>query len=613
MKPSFANDGMILYSVEGTTRPISEPLTNALHPLVSEHKEVRFAKWATAADINTPTLTAQKDLTDIDNVNGFPRANTSAAINFIYMGDRATTMHEASIWQVAGGLFDPIELAFPILLEGFTEQQAAQYEPRLRRDGFSELWARLSHGSVEERLGNARTAEEKALLYLTENNVSAACDALVSGKNFKLATLVSQLPGDHASRSLMEKQITAWCERNDWSEFPDTVRALYSIIAGQVCTIAGKTGPAENRVKEVCISEQFGLTWMQSFGLRLFFGGHASVLEAVEAYCNDLSDKKEKILPVPSWANQGEGEGREDPLMGLLRLSTKRGDLETLFDPKNVSGSAVNSRLAWQMATQLRAQGYCSSLPDEKLDQLTIGFAAELEAAGLFVTSTWVLLHLRHAGTRSTAVAELIQRNGGRIPDPGTTQPDYFRVLEAENKIPAELLWSAKALHARAELNDPWLQTQYLLNAQALDEAHDVICTTLGPKAIIEKDYKPLLDLLTRFPIQKPEGWVQGGAVFSDFARLMGFNTSRKFSREGSALAEKLKAGLAAMEGVERNMGLEEKVAMVEMDTVLKDEMRQMAIHGSGFEQDDEEMSDAKGEGMGSAFLRYREALGMVA
>jgi nuclear pore complex protein Nup98-Nup96 len=601
--------------VDGSTRPVSEPLTTTLLPLISEHKEVRFAKWVTATDINTPTLTAQKDLTDIDNVSGFPRANTSAAINFMAMGDRTDSPHEQAIWHVTGGLFDHIEMAYGQLLDGLTEEQVVKYEPRLRKDGFSGLWSQLLQSSVEEQLGLAKSAEEKALLYLTKNDISAACDALVAGKDFKLATLVSQLPGDHSSRSLMQKQITAWCERNDWSEFPEATRALYSILAGQVCTVAGKNGPAENRVKEVCISEQFGLTWMQSFGLRLFFGGFGTLSEGIKAYCNDLADGKEKVLPVPSWIGEGGSEGREDPLMGLLRLSTKRGDPEALLDPKTVSGSAVNSRLAWQMATQLRAQGYCSNLPDEKLDQLTVSFAAELEAAGQFVTSTWVLLHLRHADTRIKAVTELLQRNGGRIPDPGTTQPDYFHVLSEENKIPVEMLWSAKALHARAELNDPWQQATNLLSASAIEEAHDVICSTLGPKAIIEKEYKPLLDLLTRFPIQKPEGWVQGGAVFSDFARLMGMNSGRKYSREGQALAERLRVGLAAMEGVERNMGLEERVAMVEMGTVLRDEMRQMAIHGSGgFEsEEDDLMSDVKADGFGDAFLRYREALGVVA
>lgn len=619
MKPSFANNGILVYSVNGSTQQVSDPLATALQPLVSEHKEVRFAAWVPPADINTMTLTAQKDMTTVDLVNDFPRANTSAASTFIDCAAISADDREQAIWNLAGHLFDPVERLLDV--SDMTLELIAQYEPRLRKDAFSSLWSSLVQTGLDEQLAGTRSSAERALLYLTKNDVPAACDALAAGREFKLATLVAQLPGSEQSRQLMRGQINAWRDRNDWAEFPVATRALYSILAGDVCIVAGKNGTAENRAKEFCIAEQFGLTWLQSLGLRIFFGGHEKLGDAVKAYSSALADGSERVLPVPSWAAKQDVPDREDVLMGLLRLSTSRPaefEPSSVFDPKTVSGSAVNSRLAWQLASQLRSKGLCSALPDEKLDQLTFSFATELEAAGKFMTATWVLLHLRHAETRIKAVTALLFRNGGNIPEAGTTPEgavDAFYVLHTENLIPAELLWSAKAQHARAELDNAWLQCEYLLHAGALAEAHDVVCETLGPKAIIEEDYGQLRELLEKFP-QEPMGWAQGGGVFADFARLVTMNMGKKYSREGAGLMARLRAGLEGMRDAEgRKMGLEERVAMVEMGRVLQREIEELAIRPGGFEVESVDVSMGDGPvevGIGG-FLRYREAMGIVA
>lgn len=620
MKPSFANNAVLIYSVNGSTQQASDPLATALQPLVSEHKEVRFAAWVPAADINTQTLTAQKDMTMIDPVNDFPRANTSAAASFIDYAAISADGHEQAIWNLAGHLFDPVERLLDV--SDMTPDLIAQYEPRLRKDAFSALWSSLIQTGFDEQLATARTPEEQALLHLTKNDIAAACDALAAGKDFKLATLVAQLPGDEQSRQLMQGQIAAWRDRNDWAEFPEATRALYSIIAGDVCTVAGKNGTPENRAKEFCIAEHFGLSWLQSLGLRIFFGGHEELGDAVKAYSAALADGAEHVLPVPSWAGVNDNvSGREDVLMGLLRLSVSRPsefDPSSVFDPKTVSGSAVNSRLAWQLATQLRAKGLCSALPDEKLDQLTLSFATELEAAGKFMTATWVLLHFRRADARTRAVTALLFRNGGNIPEAGATPEgtvDAFHVLNTENLIPSEILWTAKAQHARAELDNPWLQCQYLLEADGLDEAHDVIIETLGPKAIIEEDYGQLKSLLERFP-REPMGWAQGGGVFADFSRLVTMHQGKRYAREGAILMSRLRAGLEGMRDVERKMSLEERVAMVEMGRVLQREIEELGIQpGGGMEVEsvDVGMGDGPVEVGIGGFLRYREAMGIVA
>lgn len=616
MKPSFANDGTIVLSVPGSTRPVSAPLEPALQPLVGEHKEVRFARWTVAADLNTRTLGVQKDRTSIDNTGPFPRAKTASATDFSKLAESAgeVAVAELAIWKLCDVLFDSVEVACKGLCAGMSPEQIAKYEPRLRKDAFAMFWSELLASSVDEQIKFVKTAEERALLHLTKHDIAGACDVLVAAKDIKLATLIAQLPGSDHSGDMMLSQISAWRERNDWSEMSEPIRTLYSIAAGEVCTVEGKSGPTENRATSFCISERFDLNWMQSFGLRVFFGGHANLQEAVQAYCNDLHDGRERVQPLPWWSEEDAEvqHKREETLLSLLRLSVSRVELEDLLDPKTVSGSAINSRVAWQLATFLSAKGLADDLANEKLDRLTLDFAAELEVGNSFVTAAWVLLHLSDARMRQKAVTELLFRNARYIDEPASDSASHankerpWRLLTEDLMIPQHILWSAKAQHARAELDDACAQTKYLLQAGLLEDAHEVLCNAIGPRAVIEEDTDELSELLSSFGATTVDGWEAGGRVFQDYVSLVTMSRAKKESPAGKRTMERLRVGLRAM--AEKVTSLDGRVAVVEMQRVLQEETRDLGMEDAGYRARIEGMSDGVG-----AFLRYREALGVVA
>lgn len=596
-----------------------------MQPLVGEHKEVRFARWrANADELNTETLNAQKESTVLQRINGFPFASPKSDTLFLDLESKASHVNEKALWKLADILFDTVDVACRDIAGDMSAESMAQYEPQLRKDAFGLLWQQLVTPDVERQLALAQTAEEKALLRLTVNDVQGAAELLISAKDYRLATLVSQLPGDSVSRDLMQAQIEVWRNRNDWSEMTESVRALYSIVAGEVCAVPGKNGPAEHRATSFCISERFGLNWKQSFGLRVFFGNYYRLEDAVEGYLKSLKDADETVLPLPGWVeDSASGADREDTLLGLLRLAVTQTDLEALFDPKTVSGSSVDSRVAWQLATYLRAKGYALALPEEKLDQLTIGFAAELEAANTLVTAVWVLLHVHNEADRRKLITDLLFRNAKNITSPKNNPADADGVWERlvnNLALPEELLWRAKAQHVRAQQTDAFLQARYLINATAYEEAHQVLCEVLGPRAVIEEEFEALSNILEDFcrvaKNEHIEGWEAGGAIFLNFVALQELPPARKRGKEGRQVMERLQDGLEAMRSSEGKKALESVVAIVEMERVLREEIREA---GFDLRKEQSNMMDIDGvtgssDGSGmDAFLRYKAAMGVVA
>lgn len=597
------------------------PLEPALRPLIGEHTEVRFARFAPNAELNTETLTHQKTATTTSITDGFPAAHpNSVRIDFTQLAEKSSDS-ESTVWQLCNILFESVRTGAGHLTGGMTDEQILAFEPRLRKDAVKQFWVDVVNASTDQAASNT-SAEEKALLFLTRGDKDSAADVLANSKNFRLATLVAQLPSTENSRRLMAKQIEAWKNRNDWTEMSDPIRALYSILAGEVCVVQGKNGPKEDRVSEFVISERFDLNWIQSLSLRLFFGGYDTLDEVVKSYVQDLDDGREVTLPTPSWTAPGTSEeelaGRQDTLFGLLRLySTTRADpadLEALFDPHTVSGSPVNSRLAWQLAIILSAKGWTDYINHATLDQLTRGFAAELENTNKFVTASWVLLHLTEPKAREHMVKELLLRNSAKIPDPYAgdepAETNVYHQLTHDNKIPSNLLYEAKALHAKAALQRPTLQARYLLNAGLLDEAHSVLTSTIGPSAVIEEDYDELIDILSHFPEDGNgvKDWATGGAVYSHFATLVTMNLGRKSAPQGRQTMQALKLGLEAMANADASatFTLEEKVAMIEMGKILKEESRDLGVENV--------VGAAIGEPhqVEGLFERYQAAMGIV-
>ena len=612
LKPSFANNGIFTYSVPGSAPQPSGELAPVIQGFVGERYDIRFSQFVTAADINNPPLDAQKEATAIDVSGGFPAARAPKNILFSELAaeveiDSDIVTPEHSMWKLCSILFDPLNVACAEYMEGIPADKIDQFADRMRLDALAAFWSKLVAPYVQDGLRRARTIEEKVIYYLTQNDIVAACEDLMLAKDFKLATLVAQLPASEKSRAMMKDQINAWRNRNDWSEMSDPVRALYTILAGEVTVVEGKAGTPENRVANFTISERFELSWQQSFGLKLFYGGYGTIKEVIENYEASVKEGRETKKPATTWAN---GKLTNDVLFELLSLSAKTKP-KAVFDPLTASGSAVDSRLAWQLSSLLSRKKICTTA-QEQLDQLAYDFAVELENAGDVRNSAWVLLHIVDALARQKAVLAMLMRNGDKISTPGTdVENTTFEELTQENRIPAAYAWTAKALYA-AGLHKRAVQIDWLLRAGDIDGAHEVLCTTLGPQAVIEQDYAVLSHVLPLFPRRLPDDWQRGGQVYLDFVRLVHARNKQRLTPEDEGAMKRLRRGLVEMEEGAARQSQVERVAVIEMGKVLDDVTRD---HNDGGE--DRKMGGMEFEVVSTAgaemLRRYQEAMGVGA
>jgi nuclear pore complex protein Nup98-Nup96 len=262
------------------------------------------------------------------------------------------------------------------------------------------------------------------------------------------------------------------------------------------------------------------------------------------------------------------------------------------------------------------------------MDALTLDFASQLELAGAWTKAAWTLLHLSESGSRTRALQGLLERNAAQLPSPDLDQDNTL--MEDESgwslssiAVPTSLIWEAKAVYAHAVLREPALQAKWLLytsTEEAFAEAHDVLCSTVGPRAVIEKDYADLEDLLACFHAHEAQefgGWKHGGKIYADFVRLNGLTYKQKTGREGRNTCWVLRKGLEGAQQDElvggTSKSLEVRVAMGEIFRVLGEVEREIGVNPR-FSFDEAMEVDGEAEVAGGKGLLdgYKKALGVV-
>ncbi|KAI9764676.1 MAG: Nuclear pore complex protein Nup98-Nup96 [Candelina submexicana] len=577
-------------------------LVNQKKPLVFEKKDLCFAKFPHLSDLTPDTLSLQKQSTTIKLVSGVPFASMRDDISFHIFGERVDDSemfgtHEKHVWELASILFDDVTEDMP---EGISGNRG-YLESRVRKDLLSKFWGSLVQNAADKQAYQATTQEEKALAYLSGHNIEDACGALLDGRDFRLATLLSMIGGDMLMRQDITNQIKEWRRLNVLSEITEPIRALYELLAGNTCVCEGKLGPPEDRAITFTISERFNFDWKRTFGMKLWYGilEEHDIAAAVSSFAQDLQDRTERMIPIPWFVEQNidlpcNGYGtskREDLLWGLLKVytdrtsGTKLAALEEVLLPQNCSGDPVNARLSFQLYHTLKARKLadfstnndaktCPSQED-RADQLTWDFATQLEGQGEWMWALFVLFHLRDSEQRKLAIQGHLARHASKIGEPGSV---HFRALVADLQIPEGWVWEAKALFARAVLKDHVSEVEFLLRGKHWKEAHTTLSRTVAPHAVTGEDFETLSRLLSGF--EKGEtlrDWTLGGQVYADYMRLIQIEAKGINDHNGSngqdqkpKILKKLVAALPAMmKDKGEYLSFHEKVAIQEMSGVV--------------------------------------------
>lgn len=490
--------------------------------------------------------------------------------------------HEKLVWQLASVLFDPIDT--PKELE-----QLPNITERLRRDKLSSFWQKLVEDSSNKHAAMARSDEERAIACLSGRKVADACSYLMNAGDYHLATLVALIGTKDSMRKDMRQQLDDWQKSRMLSEFSEPVRAIYELLAGNVCVCSGSKGP-EDRIASFVMSKRFGLDWRQAFGLRLWYGilSNDSIVPAVEMFVESLDAQKETSRPqawyveqkVPSmWEDEDVAE-REDLLWGLLKLySFKDQDLEDVLRPENSQLSPLDTRLSWQLSQALSDSGCLdlATVDGDKTDRTTVAFASQLTNEGSWIDAIFVLLHLTQDGARTKAMQDHLAYHAGKI---GAEDSQAFVTLTQSYKIPAAWIWEAKALYMRSVEKNPRAEVECLVKAGSYNEAHSTFSREVAPRAIIEMDYDTLRVLLAGFEDQeaKISEWHLGGEIYQDYLHILDYD--KKGGLINHLVLQRLLAGLPAVVEEARHPAFMETVAVEIMGGVVAKTVIALAKNG---------------------------------
>lgn len=531
-------------------------------------------------------------MSSFERVHDVPHVGIGQDVSFAKLASSCDSgssagKHEKLMWELAAILFDPIDDA------GHSEESA-------RKENLSTFWKKVVQDATSRHRQRVSSGEEAAVILLSGHEIPDAVEALLASKNFRLATLISQLSSTADMREELTNQLKEWRRTNAIAEISAPIRTLYELAAGNTCVSDGRGGLGpENRAETFNISQRFGLDWKRAFGLKLWYGsvGDEPLAETVRAYAADLAAGREEVRPVPWFVEQhvnlgwtdAQAQGRQDVFWGLLcifaafseenePLSDNDERATNAITPPNTTGSPIDARLAFQLTHLLNARGITKFAP-ATLDAYTRDLVFQLgSSAATLCPAVHAALHLSAPAARRATVQALLDRHAAAIGDDAATDPATHGVLTATLGVPDAWLWTAKARHAADALHDPARQARCLLRGGDLDAAHAVLITVVAPRAVIAEDLDALRALLADFDAAgghaAVQGWAAGGAVYAAFAQLMALRDGATADAGDNATAERivLLRGLASVlpsMDAQGPQGLEARVAAAEMRNVV--------------------------------------------
>ncbi|MCJ1249171.1 hypothetical protein MMC30_006394 [Trapelia coarctata] len=578
-KPTWGSESTLLYGASKPAAAHQRPNASLLifhgnkGTIVSEGRGIRSAKIAALAQDH---FAKQRVSSEVFEGRGVPYAEAKRLPFRSKPSTSFATSHEELVWELASILFDDLDIDGNASIP---DSHAMDFNHRIRKDRLSVFWAHICQDKALAAVASATTAEERAIAYLSMNKVAEACDALVDGKDYRLATIIAQIGGDPVIHEGMSSQLEQWRQMNALSEMTDPIRALYELAAGNTCTCMGVSGGRiVDRVEALLISQRFNLDWKRAFGLRLWYGIKTAepIEAAVKKFAKDLKGLESK-KPLPWFIEEGvslpwrdeHANEREDVLWGILKLYAESQDgtnttrLADVIMPPNAAGNPMDSRFSFELYQALSTRFPAHSDPT-RADQLSWDFAVQLEAGEQWHWAIFVILHLSGPQQRQKALQDLLARHAPKIEESNAGQ---MRLLTEVFKIPEAWIWDAKAVYARAVQQNHVKEVDFLLRGKNWDEAHKTLCRIVAPQAIIEEDYDTLFGLLENFGRRdKVADWNLGGQVYQDYVHLMKGLTGR----ERQVVLKRLAGSLAALvQDRPGRLGFAEMVAVQEMSAVV--------------------------------------------
>ncbi|EMD35444.1 hypothetical protein CERSUDRAFT_106804 [Gelatoporia subvermispora B] len=453
---------------------------------------------------------------------------------------------EADLFRLGRALFDGIPLRLPVSTSVDIQNHVAQ----LRRKAALSKWLKNAvAASVDAQLRDDPSTDWAGVVFthLTGYQIEKACEAAMDGGNFKIASLMSQIPGDAEFREDVKAQLRIWHDERVDLHIGDNIRKIYSLLSGNVHIQSGSKGSGLEQCRDVNVAG--GLDWKRAFGLHLWYG------EPMDAPVIDAFHSYEKVWASPSTSSSISAPSPlrsasehsvvwkapagmiSDGLYSLIRLFVDPAcSLSQVLTPWSFSASPVDYSLSWHLyiilSRCLRIRDFADRgmppHPDDNMDAgesqveghspsadlLANSYAMQLEQAGMIQEAAFVLLHIEGSAGRRKAIKELLTRSAASLDD------WTVRGLVGSLKIPMAWLNEAKAVHALYS-GDVFTAYELYLAAGLYNAAHDLAVLELAPDAVIRQDLALLKEIFIRFNGHQVDGWHLRGKLFLDYVHAM--------------------------------------------------------------------------------------------
>ncbi|XP_047352980.1 nuclear pore complex protein Nup98-Nup96 isoform X1 [Vespa velutina] len=392
----------------------------------------------------------------------------------------------------------------------------------VRKEAVGEWLQSVVKETVEQEIAEIDTDDKIILSLLTALRLEEACQIARKVGDHCLALLMAQLRSGLPVKEMVKQQLAVWQDLDVDENLSINRLKLFTLIAGEPL-ISSKHGT---------INTCEGLDWKRALAVHLWYlsSPTASITDVLDLYESSFNvDPTEaySVIPEPEYRNNeydpeaNNKKSVHDLCFHILKLyCTGNHSLEKLLNPLTYTLDPFDYRLSWLMQQTLLSLGY-SHLSEYVTSLTHINFATQLEGYGLWHWAIFVILHLRDAGRRRTAVLDLLARHVEIDDIPEYVKQEEF--LKEELGIPSAWIHQAKAMKSRVSKRygeAAW----YFIQAEEWNMAHEIIIEHLAADAIINENYEYLQSLLN--PLVPEEcsniisNWPNQGQLLWDYIEI---------------------------------------------------------------------------------------------
>lgn len=346
------------------------------------------------------------------------QASCQSTLRFLHIlsnFDAQDQSQEATLWRLGQVLFDEIDIRLPDDSSSHTVSVITEHR---RRDALSAWLREAVKPAVESELRalsgpeGSSTHTARVFTLLTGSQIERACQVALSEGDIRLATLLSQAAGDEELREDLQTQLAVWRESRVDPHLVNGYRKIYELLSGNIDLSKGLHGNGSVDTSQD-ISMSANLDWKRAFGLRLWYGhSENSIHGSLQDYSAHIASKEGIAKPLPEYLVSREGRqwllpdemSVQDVLFELLTVfCDPTRPLDYTLSPRSLTTCPLDYRQSWHLYQVLAKSLRVRDLEDAdiqggsiKAEEMTVNYAGQLEAAGLWDWAAFVYLHLAH-------------------------------------------------------------------------------------------------------------------------------------------------------------------------------------------------------------------------